>query len=91
MTDHNSIHIPLHIDPTRITAPAPIGAVLREGLDWGIPVDAIAGMDAQSPVFRSLVNAAVRKQIDHEEAQIRVWLAAVIADPAGRKIIEEML
>lgn len=92
MTDWNdSIHIPLYPDTTHVTVPEPLGAVLREGLDCGYAINETRGMDAGSPIFRELVNEAVRKQITHEEAQIKAWLAAVIADPAGRKIIEEML
>lgn len=92
MTDwSNSIHIPLHTDTTRVTAPEPLGAVLRQGLEWGIPVHDTAALDAASPIFQELVNEAVARQIAHEEAQIKAWLAAVIAHPAGRTLIEEML
>jgi hypothetical protein len=92
MTDwSNSIHLPLYADTTRVTAPEPLGAVLREGLSYGYAVHETAAMDATSPIFRELVNEAVAKQIAHEEAQIKAWLAAVIAHPAGRTLIEEML
>jgi hypothetical protein len=87
----DSIHIPLYADPTHVTAPEPLVAVLREGLDWGYAINETRGMDASSPIFRELVNEAVAKQIAHEEDQIRAWLRALIADPAGRKIIEELL
>lgn len=86
-----SIHVPLHSADRPVTAPEPLGAVLREGLEWGIPVHDTAALSAESPIFRELVNEAVKKQIAHEEEQIKAWLAAVIAHPAGRKLIEEML
>ena len=48
------------------------------------------------PEMRSIQNArnalkSVGFQIQHEEDQLRAWLAAIINNPAGRRIIEEML
>lgn len=92
MTDwKDSIHIPLYAETSTVTVPEPLGAVLREGLDWGYAVHDTRSMPAESPIFRELVNEAVRKQIAHEEDQIKAWIAALIAVPAGRKLIEEML
>lgn len=78
--------------PPAVTIPEPLVPVLQAGVaEFGLTVQETAALDAGTPIFQTLVQEAVQRQIQHEEDQLRAWLAAIINNPAGRRIIEEML
>lgn len=84
------------LSPFPVTAPAyvpdPLQPVVTHARNaYGLTVQETMALDAGTPIFQQLIHEAVMRQVKHEEDQLRAWLAAIIDNPAGRKIIEEML
>lgn len=71
-----------------LTAPEPVMPAIRNGIEAGATRAELA---ADTPIFQTLIREVVQQQVKYEEDQLREWLRALIENPAGRKIIEEML
>lgn len=74
--------------PFPASAPEPIAPAIRHGIEAGATRAELA---ADTPIFQTLIREAVQQQVRYEEDQLREWLRALIENPAGRKIIEDML
>lgn len=74
-----------------ITVPEPIAPLVPAAMEYGLTAREAADLIPDTPIFQSLIRDVAARQIEHEEQQLREWLRALIENPAGRKLIEEML
>jgi len=87
----NQPRMPIITSPS-VSVPEPLALVVPlANADYGLTPEETMRLGAGTPIFQKLLEEVVQHQIKHEEDQLRAWLAAIINDPAGRKIIEEML
>lgn len=72
-------------------SPAYTAPAFAPTLEYGLTAREAADLIPDGLIFQQLIREVADRQIRHEEEQLREWLRALIDNPAGRKLIEELL